>query len=68
MRQSIDPMVHYGRIASGNPAIKDAHTGDRLSRELSNICFEIEAVSFMDKYTCLVVRGICDCSDSQENK
>ncbi|KLO90526.1 Uncharacterized protein LW93_10943 [Fusarium fujikuroi] len=67
-RQQIGPVVHYGRIASGNQVVKDALTRDKISKEIMNICFEMEAAGVMDTFPCLVIRGICDYSDSHKNK
>ncbi|VUC33716.1 unnamed protein product [Clonostachys rosea] len=60
--------IHYGKIASGNQVIKDASARDRLSSELGTVCFEMEAAGLMDGFPCLVIRGICDYSDSHKNK
>ncbi|KAK5049859.1 hypothetical protein LTR84_003977 [Exophiala bonariae] len=67
-RQTLDPVMHYGPIASGNSVIKDATTRDHLGKELGVLCFEMEAAGLMDNFPCLVVRGICDYSDSHKNK
>ncbi|KAL7755260.1 hypothetical protein ACKLNR_015017 [Fusarium oxysporum f. sp. zingiberi] len=68
LRQNTNPVIHYGRVASGNQVIKDALTRDSLSKEVKNICFEMEAAGVMDTFPCLVIRGICDYSDSHKNK
>ncbi|EWG55786.1 hypothetical protein FVEG_17593 [Fusarium verticillioides 7600] len=68
VRQHTRPVIHYGRVASGNQVIKDALTRDKLSKEITNICFEMEAAGVMDTFPCLVIRGICDYSDSHKNK
>jgi nucleoside phosphorylase len=61
--------VHYGTIASGNQVIKNALERDRVSAELGNVlCFEMEAAGLMNSFPCLVIRGICDYSDSHKNK
>lgn len=67
-RDDTDPVVHYGNIASGNQVIKHAETRDRLRKELGVLCFEMEAAGLMQEFPCLVVRGICDYSDSHKNK
>ncbi|KAH7174822.1 pfs domain-containing protein [Fusarium flagelliforme] len=67
-RHSTDPVIHFGRIASGNQVIKDAHTRDKLSKELGCVCFEMEAAGMMDSSPYLTIRGICDYSDSHKNK
>lgn len=63
-----DPAIHYGLIASGNQLIKDALVRDLLISEKDVICFEMEAAGLMNHFPCLVVRGICDYSDSHKNK
>ena len=63
-----DPAIHYGLIASGNQLMKDAHIRDRLATEKEVLCFEMEAAGLMNHFPCLVIRGICDYSDSHKNK
>jgi len=62
------PVVHYGLIASGNQVMKDAVKRDQLREEHDILCFEMEAAGLMDSFACLVVRGICDYSDSHKYK
>lgn len=61
-------VVHYGLIASGNQLIKDATVRDDLVRDKGVLCFEMEAAGLMNNFPCLVIRGICDYSDSHKNK
>ena len=67
-RQSTDPVIHYGTIASGNQVIKHAKTRDQLARKHGVLCFEMEAASLMDAISCLVIRGICDYCDTKKHK
>ncbi|KAK1148149.1 hypothetical protein N8T08_010791 [Aspergillus melleus] len=67
-RLSLNPKIHYGLVASANQVIKDAETRDRYAREMGIICFEMEAAGLMNHFPCLVIRGICDYSDSHKNK
>lgn len=67
-RGAASPKVHYGIIASGNQVMKNAQTRDRVAKDLGIICFEMEAAGLMDNFPCLVVRGICDYSDSHKAK
>ncbi|KAL3457024.1 hypothetical protein BJX64DRAFT_293534 [Aspergillus heterothallicus] len=67
-RDSEDPYVHYGLIASGNQVMKDAEIRDQLAKKFDIICFEMEAAGLMNQIPCLVIRGICDYSDSHKNK
>ncbi|OPB46466.1 ankyrin repeat protein [Trichoderma guizhouense] len=62
-----DPTIHYGLIASGNQLMKDALVRDQLASEKDVLCFEMEAAGLMNHFPCLVIRGICDYSDSHKN-
>ncbi|EMT72831.1 hypothetical protein FOC4_g10004316 [Fusarium odoratissimum] len=59
--------VHYGAIASGNTLMEDAFKRDELASKANILCFEMEAAGLMDGFRCLVIRGICDYSDSHKN-
>ncbi|KAI9923967.1 hypothetical protein MW887_007425 [Aspergillus wentii] len=60
--------IHYGLVASGNQVMKHGQTRDKLAQEHGILCFEMEAAGLMDHFPCLVIRGICDYSDSHKNK
>ena len=61
--------IHYGIIVLGNQVIKDAIIRDRISKELGGVmCFEIEAAGLMNNLPCLIIRGICNYTDSHKNK
>ncbi|KAL5335299.1 nucleoside phosphorylase domain-containing protein [Aspergillus crustosus] len=62
-------VVHYGTIASGNRVMKNGLVRDKFAQDRnSNImCFEMEAAGLMNNLPCLVVRGICDYSDTHKN-
>ncbi|PCD28405.1 hypothetical protein FGRA07_03544 [Fusarium graminearum] len=63
-----NPAVHYGLIASSNRLMKDALARDALAAEKGVICFEMEAAGLMNHFPFLVIRGICDYSDSHKNQ
>ncbi|KAL6852028.1 purine and uridine phosphorylase [Trichoderma novae-zelandiae] len=63
-----NPAIHYGLIASANQLMKDAVMRDTLAAEMGVSCFEMEAAGLMNQVPCLVIRGICDYSDSHKNK
>ncbi|KXJ87791.1 nucleoside phosphorylase domain-containing protein [Microdochium bolleyi] len=68
-RQSDDPEVFFGTIASGNKVVKNAAARDQLSRVLGGVlCFEMEAAGVLASFPCLVVRGICDYADEYKDK
>jgi len=61
--------IHYGVIASGNQVMKDGVRRDKISKDLGGVlCFEMEAAGLMNRFPCLVIRGICDYADSHKNK
>ncbi|KAF4340762.1 hypothetical protein FBEOM_5323 [Fusarium beomiforme] len=63
-----DPAIHYGTIASANQLMKDAKIRDELAIKDGVLCFEMEAAGLMNHFPCLVIRGICDYSDTHKNK
>jgi nucleoside phosphorylase len=67
-RSSVQPVVHYGLIASGNLVMRHGGTREQLQKQHNILCFEMEAAGVMDVFPCLVIRGICDYSDSHKNK
>lgn len=66
-RLSSGPAIHYGMIASANTVMKDALVRDELIKRHPILCFEMEAAGLMNHFPCLVIRGICDYSDSHKN-
>ncbi|KAJ5622610.1 hypothetical protein N7528_005842 [Penicillium herquei] len=66
-RDSTDPEIHYGVIASGNTLIKNAAVRDSLWENNQCLCVEMEAAGLMDHFPCLVIRGISDYADSHKN-
>lgn len=67
-RATPDPEVHHGAIGSGNQVIKNGTLRDVMAGELNVICFEMEAAGLLRENQALVIRGICDYSDSHKNK
>ncbi|KAF3935527.1 hypothetical protein ABW19_dt0201550 [Dactylella cylindrospora] len=67
-RHGTNLVVHYGLIGSANQVMKDAILRDKLADEKQILCFEMEAAGLMNQFPCLIIRGICDYSDSHKNK
>jgi nucleoside phosphorylase len=63
-----NPAVHYGIVASANQLMKNALLRDKFAKENGVLCFEMEAAGLMNHFPCLVIRGICDYSDTHKNK
>jgi nucleoside phosphorylase len=66
-RNSTDPIIHYGTIASGNQVIKDTATREQLKKDYDALCVEMEGAGVMAVIPCLVIRGISDYADSRKN-
>lgn len=66
-RESSDPIVHYGLIASGDKLMKNAKLRDELRDKYKILCFEMEAAGLMNTLPVAVIRGICDYADSHKN-
>ena len=62
------PAIHYGLIGSANQVMSHGITREKLRQERGIICFEMEAAGLMDNFPCLVIRGICDYSDTHKNE
>lgn len=63
-----NPAIHYGLIASSNTLMKNAEIRDSFANNHGVLCFEMEAAGLMNHFPCLVIRGICDYSDTHKNK
>jgi nucleoside phosphorylase len=62
------PKIHYGNIASSNQLQISAAKRNALQMQYDVICFEMEGAGVIQRHPCLIVRGICDYSDSHKNK
>ena len=47
--------------------MKDAMARDKMSEEHNVLCFEMEAAGLSNDFPCVVIRRICDYSDSHRN-
>ncbi|KAM5341799.1 hypothetical protein ACJ41O_014830 [Fusarium nematophilum] len=62
------PVIHFGRIASGDTVMKSGEDRDDLVREKQAIAFEMESVGVWDIFPCVVIKAVCDYADSHKNK
>ncbi|KAI9375956.1 hypothetical protein BJX61DRAFT_539274 [Aspergillus egyptiacus] len=67
-RDSDEPLIHPGIIASSTRGIENSGLRDRIGEEFEAICFQVDDAQFMDDFPCIVIRGICDYCDSHQNK
>ncbi|GKU14571.1 unnamed protein product [Fusarium langsethiae] len=63
-----NPKIHYGLIASGSQLMENAVARDELAKEEHVLCFEMEAAGLANHFPCVVIRGICDYSDSHRGR
>lgn len=68
LRRKKDPVIHYGTIASADVVMRHGETREKLRKKYNIPCFEMEAAGLMNDFSCLVIRGICDYSDTHKNK
>ncbi|KAJ8127096.1 hypothetical protein O1611_g6541 [Lasiodiplodia mahajangana] len=61
-----EPVIHYGRVASGLTPIEDALLRDRLSQS-GVLCFDTDAFKMASFPFLVVVRGICDYADTHKD-
>ncbi|KAM6532490.1 hypothetical protein FSOLCH5_001913 [Fusarium solani] len=62
------PRVLFGRLGSGDTALKSGEDRDRIAKEHDLIAFEMEGAGAWDEIPCIIVKGICDYADSHNNK
>lgn len=62
------PYIHYGIVGSADNLMKNATLRDELASADGILCFEMEAAGLMNSdLRCMVIRGICDYSDTHKN-
>ncbi|KAK2596811.1 hypothetical protein QQS21_006140 [Conoideocrella luteorostrata] len=62
------PDIFIGCLGSGNMVMKSGEDRDRIATQHDIIAFEMEGAGAWDEVPCIVVKGICDYSDSHKNK
>ncbi|RYP73845.1 hypothetical protein DL769_004146 [Monosporascus sp. CRB-8-3] len=59
---------HHLKNAINTVLEKKPKLRKKLAAEKDVLCFEMEAAGLINQFPCLVIRGICDYSDSHKNK
>ncbi|KAF4463613.1 purine and uridine phosphorylase [Fusarium albosuccineum] len=62
------PAIFYGLIASDNNLMRHGGSREKLRQDLGVLCVEMEAAGLIDEFPCMVIRGVCDYSDTHKNK
>ncbi|KAI1694588.1 phosphorylase superfamily domain-containing protein [Ditylenchus destructor] len=60
--------VHFGKFGSGDKVMKSGEDRDRIARSEGIIAFEMEGAGVWDTLPCVIIKGICDYSDSHKDK
>ena len=66
-RATDSPRIHIGTIGSGNSLVVGSNHRQDFYKKFGAICFEMEGAA-LPQYNPLVIRGICDYSDTHKNK
>ncbi|KAF5979377.1 putative pfs domain-containing protein [Fusarium bulbicola] len=62
------PAVHFGKFGSGDKVMKSGQDRDRIASSEGIIAFEMEGAGAWDTLPCVIIKGICDYSDSHKDK
>ncbi|KAI2780873.1 nucleoside phosphorylase domain-containing protein [Daldinia loculata] len=62
------PQVHFGKFGSADKVMKSSTERDRLAREYGLIALEMEGAGVWEKIPCFIIKGVCNYSDSHNNK
>ncbi|KAL6701543.1 hypothetical protein J3F84DRAFT_11129 [Trichoderma pleuroticola] len=62
------PDIFIGRFASADTVMKSGDHRDHIAKQYNIIAFEMEGAGLWDECPCIVIKGICDYSDSHKNK
>jgi nucleoside phosphorylase len=63
-----EPAIHVGSVASADRVMKSGSDRDRVAKEEGVIAFEMEGAGVWEELPCIIVKGVCDYSDSHKNK
>ncbi len=61
-------MIHFGRIASGDTVMKSGQHRDKIAGCENVIGFEMESAGALECIPTVVIKGVCDYSDSHKTK
>ncbi len=60
--------VVFGRVGSGNTVLKSGEDRDKLAEEHDLDAFDMEAAGMWDELPCVVIKAVCDYTDSHKSK
>ncbi|KAK6350993.1 hypothetical protein TWF718_004172 [Orbilia javanica] len=62
------PKIFFGPVASGDKVMRSASLRDKIARREEVIAFDMEAAGVWDYLPSILIKGVCDYSDSHKNK
>lgn len=68
LREAWKPLIHFGKIASGDLVIKSGRHRDKIAVREKVIAFEMEGAGVWDSFPTVVIKSVCDYADSHKNK
>lgn len=68
LREARKPLIHFGKMASGDLVIKSGRHRDRIAVREEVIAFEMEGAGVWDSFPTVVIKSVCDYADSHKNK
>ena len=66
-RTNPEPVIHFGRVASGDSVMKSSYHRDDLASELDVIALEMEGAGVWDAFPTVVIKGVSDYADSHKD-
>jgi nucleoside phosphorylase len=63
----LQPVVHFGKMGSGDTVMKSGEDRDRLAKADGIIAFEMEGAGVWDHFPSIVIKGVSDYADSHKN-
>jgi nucleoside phosphorylase len=65
---SVQPMIHFGLIASGDTVMKSGYDRDNIAIKENVLAFEMEGAGIWDNLPSIIIKGVCDYADSHKSK
>ncbi|KAK6502897.1 hypothetical protein TWF481_007938 [Arthrobotrys musiformis] len=62
------PRVFFGTVASGDKVMRSAAIRNKIAKGADVLAFDMEAAGVWDFLPCILIKGVCDYSDSHKNK
>ena len=62
------PCIHFGNIASSDTVMKWGEERDKIAAKEKVIAFKMEGSGIWVNFPCVVIKGVCDYTDSDKNR